>query len=72
MQPVGGTVGERDQARQEAGQRLAAAGGGDQQDVLAPGRRVQHRKLMLPWRPAAAGEPVLEGSRQERVHTLFT
>ncbi len=49
-----------DQRRQEACQRLAAAGRRDQQRVLAGARGLQHGKLMRMRRPAARGEPVPE------------
>ncbi len=59
-------VHQLDQGGQEAGQRLAAAGGGDEQK---PGVvfRVQHRLLVRVDGPAAGGEPVFEAGR-ERGH----
>ena len=53
-----------DQAGQEAGQGLAAAGGRHQQHVVARLRRRQHVELVLARRPAAAGEPAGEPLRQ--------
>ena len=44
--------------RQEAGQRLAGTGRGDQQRRVARLRRLKHRQLMGARRPALAGEPV--------------
>ena len=46
-----------DQARQEPAQRLAAAGGRDQQRVAALPREIEHLGLMAPQLPAAGGEP---------------
>ena len=46
-----------DQARQEAGQRLAAAGRRNQQRARAVPRGIDQRKLMGAGLPAAAGEP---------------
>ena len=60
------TAGEIGQARQEAGQRLAAAGRRDQQRV-APGARVrQQLKLMGMRVPAARLEPAGKGLGQRR------
>ena len=61
--PGRGVLGEIDQAGQEPGQRLAAAGGRDQQHALAGPRGVQHRELVRPRRPALGGEPRSEGFR---------
>ena len=60
--------GEIDQGGQEAGQRLAAAGGGDQQHALAGARRVQHGELVRPRGPALAGEPRGKAFRQCSLH----
>jgi hypothetical protein len=57
---------QRDHRRQEAGQRLAGAGGRDQQRRLAPRRLVDQRQLVLARRPALGGEPAGEGLRQHR------
>ncbi len=46
------------QGRQEAGERLARAGGGDEQCVLAGVRGVEHIELVLPGAPAATREPI--------------
>ena len=54
------------QARQESGQRLAAAGRRDQQHRAAGARLRQQFELMRARRPAAAGEPAREEFRQER------
>ena len=55
-------VREFDEARQEAGQRLAAAGRRDQQHVGSGLRLVQHRELMRARRPAARAEPSVKTS----------
>ena len=57
---------EFDEARQEAGKRLAAAGRRDEQHIVALRRMIEQRQLMRPRRPAAPGEPVLEKRRQQR------
>jgi hypothetical protein len=51
---------EIDQARQEAGERLAAAGRGDEQRVAALARQVEKPKLVGVRAPAARGEPAGE------------
>ena len=51
---------EIDQARQEAGKRLAAAGRRDQQRVAALARQVEELKLVGVRAPAARGEPASE------------
>ena len=56
---------EVDQAGQEAGQGLAAAGGGDQQGIAPVLRGGDHVQLVRPGRPAAPGEPVLEAGREQ-------
>ncbi len=58
---------EIDEARQEAGQGLAAAGRRDQQRV-APGRhRVEQRQLVRAGCPATGGEPAGKGFRKPRI-----
>ena len=52
------------QRRQEPGQRLAGAGGGDQQRRAAGTGLRQQCKLMGARRPAAAGEPARKNLRQ--------
>ena len=52
--------GERGERRQEARERLAAAGRRQQQHVLAPPRRLEHVELVRPRRPAPLGEPARE------------
>ena len=54
-----------DQAGQETGQRLAAAGRRDQQGVRAVPRGLQHLDLVGVGRPAAIGEPAQEVGRQQ-------
>ena len=65
----GGAFRQLDQARQEAGQRLAAAGRSDQQGVTPGPRLGDHLQLMRADRPAAPGEPVAEAGRQQHVFT---
>jgi len=55
---------EIDQARQEAGERLAAAGWRNQQCVAALARQVEKLKLVGVRAPAARGEPAGERLRQ--------
>ena len=66
VQAAGRLLEELGQARQEAGQGLAAAGGGDQQRVLVAPGGLEHGQLMRARLPAAGGEPVGEGRRQRR------
>src|SRR3546814_8908227 len=61
VQPVGGMRGKVDERRQKTRQRLARAGGGDQQRMLVPLARLEHIGLMPPQPPPARGEPVGEG-----------
>ena len=64
---VGGRpVRQLDQARQEAGQGLAAARGGDEEGVLALPGGVDHGELVGARAPAAGGEPVGEDRRERR------
>ncbi len=63
-----GRAGKVDQARQEPGQRLAAAGRRDQQHRPPGFRRLQHRALVPPQRPAARSEPGPERFWQCSVH----
>ena len=56
---------EIDEARQEAGQRLAGAGRRDQQRRAALARLFQEFELVRARRPAAQREPVRERRRQE-------
>jgi hypothetical protein len=56
-------LGERGE---EAGERLARAGGGDEQGVAAGAGLAQHVELMAAGVPAAGGEPV--GQRLGEVH----
>ena len=58
--------GELDQAGQEPGQGLAAAGGRDEQSRAPRPRRLDHGELMGMGRPAALPEPGGEGRRQRR------
>ncbi len=61
---------ESDEAREEAGQGLAAAGRGDQQRV-APGlRKLQQGKLVRAWAPAPGCEPGGKWLRQMRGHHI--
>jgi hypothetical protein len=53
-----------DEARQEAGKRLTAAGRGDQQRVATLPRKVDELELMGMGAPAARGEPAGERLRQ--------
>ena len=57
-------LGQLDQAGQEPGQGLAAAGGRDQQRVAPGARLLDHRQLVRPRRPAAPLEPRGEPRRQ--------
>ena len=54
---VAAALRELDQGRQEARQRLAAAGRRDQQRALALLRQLDQGELVRPWRPAATFEP---------------
>jgi len=54
------------QGRQKAGQRLAGAGGRDQQRGAVVARLLEQRELVRARRPAAAGEPFSETVRQQR------
>ncbi len=60
---LGGLRGQRDQAGQEAGERLAAAGRRDQQRRAAGMRRLEEGELMGVGLPATPGEPVDEARR---------
>jgi hypothetical protein len=62
----GRPAGDVDQARQEAGQGLAPAGGRDQQGVTPLARVLQHLKLMPPRPPPALIEPGGKALRQGR------
>lgn len=64
---AGRPLGQLDQAGQEAGQGLAAAGGGDQQGVAALARLVDHGQLVCSRRPAAPREPRRKARRQQAV-----
>ena len=66
---------QRDEARQEAGERLAGAGRRDQQRRAPGARLLEQLELMRPRRPAARREPVGEdggegGSRLARGQAL--
>ncbi len=61
---LGPTPVEIDKARQEAGQRLAAASRGDQQRVAPLSHQVEKLKLMGMGAPAARSEPAGERLRQ--------
>ena len=65
--PGGPGLVQLDQARQEPAQRLAAAGGRDQQRVAALAREVEHLRLMAAQLPAAGGEPITKDRRQWRL-----
>ena len=54
-----------DKRRQKARQRLARAGGSDEQDGAARLRDLQQLELMRPRSPAARAEPAPEGSGQQ-------
>ena len=58
-------LGEVDEARQEAGQRLAGACRGDEQRVLVGRGGGQQVELVLPGRPTARGKPRVEARRQQ-------
>ncbi len=58
-------IGERGQARQKTGQRLARAGGRDQQGRAALPGSFQQIELMGAHRPSACGEPVPEEGREQ-------
>ena len=53
-----------DQARQEAGQRLAAARRRDEEGRLPIDESIHHRALVVMRLPAAAGEPLRHIVRQ--------
>jgi hypothetical protein len=59
---------QRQQGGQEPGERLAAAGWGDEQDGFTGPRGVEHGALMAAQRPAARGEPGCKGFRQCSAH----
>jgi len=59
-----GGLGNLDQGRQEAGQRLAAAGGRDQQSVAPGACRRHHLHLVRMRGPMAVGEPIPEDRGQ--------
>ena len=61
---LGAPRGQIDEARQEAGERLAAASRGDQQRVAASARKVEKLKLVGMRPPASRGEPAGERLRQ--------
>ena len=63
VQPGTRIGGEIDQAGQEAGERLAAAGRGDQQDAFTRAGGLQHGYLMRPRCPALFGKPCGEWFR---------
>jgi hypothetical protein len=66
--------GQIDQARQEAGQGLAAAGRRDEQGVAAFAGKVEELELVGMRAPAARGEPAGERLRQpggSRLTPLF-
>ena len=67
VQPVGRLFDEVSERRQKPGQRLARAGGGDQQRMIAPARGGEHGALMDARRPVARGKPLLQ-HRGEDVH----
>src|SRR3546814_18505545 len=56
--------GKVDERRQKTRQRLARAGGGDQQRMLVPLARREHIGLMPPKPQPARGETVAEGGGQ--------
>ena len=60
-------LGELDEGRQEACQRLAAAGRRDQQRALALPGQLDQRELMPPGRPAAAFEPACKQVRKPHI-----
>jgi hypothetical protein len=53
------------QRRQKSGQRLAGAGGRDQQRGAVVAGFFQQRQLMFARRPAARGKPSAEKLRQQ-------
>ena len=61
-------LGQFDQGGQESRQRLAAAGRGNQQHAFAGALGIQHRELVLAWRPSLPGEPVGKWFRQCSCH----
>ena len=64
VQAAAGGALELDQAGQEAGQGLAAAGGGDEENGFLLRRCLQHGELMVVGPPAAALEPGVKARRQ--------
>ena len=63
MQTLARCLRQVHQGGKKARERLAAAGGRDQQHAFPRARRVQHRDLMRSRLPAAGGEPGGEGFR---------
>ena len=64
VEAIRGVLDEVDERRQEARQRLARAGRGDEQRVVAGARGVEHGKLVPPRRPGARGEPFINDGRK--------
>ena len=60
-----------DQAGEKSGQRLAAAGGRNQQHALALFGMRQHGQLMATRAPAAGGKPAGETLRQTQLSKLM-
>ena len=63
VQPFRRLLGEVADGRQETGERLARAGGGDEQGAVACPRRVEHLQLVPPRLPAPCREPAFNGLR---------
>jgi hypothetical protein len=55
------------QRRQKSGQRLAGAGGRDQQRRAVVAGFFEQRQLVLARRPAARGKPSAENLRQQGI-----
>ena len=64
VEALGGVLDQVDERRQEARQRLARAGRGDEQGMVAGARGVEHGKLVPPRRPGARGEPFIDDARK--------
>ena len=72
VEPFRGALDQVDERRQEPRQRLARAGRGDEQGVVAGARGVEHGELVPPRRPGARGEPIIDDARKgARQMSLF-
>jgi hypothetical protein len=67
VQPFGRPLDKLGNCRQEARQRLARAGRGDEQSILPGAREAQHVQLVPPRLPSACGKPVPDYEWEIRV-----